>query len=117
MRQGCGERRQQVVDRAHANDREAALKQWLSRLAGRAPDLEQPASRFEPGQLDEVVEQLLGIRRPRGVVDVSGAVEGPPQRLGRPAGTILSHHLGTLTRNSLVIRNVASAPSCSAARL
>ena len=44
-----------------ADDREAALEQRPRRLAGRAADLEQPRARLEPGERDEVVEELRRI--------------------------------------------------------
>jgi hypothetical protein len=69
--------------RAHldADDGEAALEQCARCLARRAPDLQEPIAGFELGQLDEIVEQLVRVRRPRCLIQVSGRIEGAPQRL------------------------------------
>ena len=69
------------VRQLDADDREAALEQRPRRLAGRAADLEQPRAGLEPGERDQVVEQLRRILGPRRVVELGGGLERLPQRL------------------------------------
>ena len=57
-RRGSGARARRVARRARRRRREAALEQRPRRLAGRAADLEQPRARLEPGERDQVVEEL-----------------------------------------------------------
>jgi hypothetical protein len=60
---------------------EAACQQRSRRLSRPAADLEQRVARLEAGEPDEVVEQLFGIVRARGVVPFRRRVEGAAERL------------------------------------
>jgi hypothetical protein len=64
-----------------ANDREAACQQRSRRLSRPAADLEQRVARLQLGERDEVVEQLFGIVRARGVVPFRRRVECAAERL------------------------------------
>ncbi len=59
-----------------ADNAKAAREQRPRRLAGRAADLEQARARLELRERDQVVEELLRIIRPRGVVLFGRRVEG-----------------------------------------
>jgi hypothetical protein len=69
----------------NADDGEAALEQEPGCLASRTTNLQEPVTRLELGQLDEVIEKLSRIRRPCRVVEVCCRVEGSAQRLARLA--------------------------------
>jgi hypothetical protein len=69
-----------------AHDREAALEQWPGGLAGPAAYLEQAGAALEPGQVDEIFEELLGVGRSSRVVQVRGRVERASQLLAHGIG-------------------------------
>ena len=60
---------------------EAARRQGDARLAGAGPDLDDPPAGRQARLRDEVVEQRLGIGRPRLLVLLGDRVEGQAQSL------------------------------------
>jgi hypothetical protein len=69
-----------------ARDLEAARQQRSRRLSRPAADLEQRVARLQFGERDEVVEQLFGIVRARGVVPFRRRVEGAAERFALVLG-------------------------------
>jgi hypothetical protein len=64
-----------------ADDGEAALEHGSRGLAGRAPDLEDRVARLEPSKLDNVIEEFLGVRRSRRLIEVGSRIERAPEWL------------------------------------
>jgi hypothetical protein len=86
----------------HTDDREASLQRRASRLAGRAADLQQTITRLESAQLDQVVEELVGVLGTSSVVKICRRIEGATERLARlvarPPRRRLRHDLVSICR-------------------
>jgi hypothetical protein len=65
--------------RLDASDAKASAGQRQRRLAGGAPDLQQPVIRIESNGSDHRLVQLLGVLGPGPLVEISGRVVGHPQ--------------------------------------
>src|SRR5262245_33940367 len=74
----------------YAGDRESASGKCDRRLAGAAADLEQPRSRPQSGELDELVNELGRIARAGQIVMLSGRVKSHPEPF--PVAVHLPHH-------------------------
>jgi hypothetical protein len=79
-------RRGELGAQFHAGDPESPPGQRQRRLAGGAPDLQQPVSGRQPGPRDQIVVQRLGIIGPDPMVDLGRLVKGLPQPLALSIG-------------------------------
>ena len=69
---------------------------WIGWPCPCAADLEEPVARLERSELDEVVEELVGVRGSRRVVEASRGVECAPERLARVAHRPIVRQAGWL---------------------
>ena len=69
-----------------SDDLEPALGEKRGGLPGSAADLDEACARAEPGELDQIVDELAWRGRPRAVVELRRIVERGPEkaRVGFP---------------------------------
>jgi hypothetical protein len=112
-RLGCDARAlRELRTHFNADDGGAALEQEPGCLASRATNLQEPVTGLELGQLDEVIEKLSRIRRPRRLVEVCCRVEGfgAAARASRSRVNRLENAMSCDTR-SAIVRRVSAHPA------
>jgi hypothetical protein len=108
--------RSEALAELDADDLQTARGQRQRRLTCPASDLENAAAVGQTGELDEVVEDRVGIDRTRSVVELGDLLERPPPRAPGRLGVAPSsdRRAGTGSRNLEQFRSETRRRACRA---